>query len=78
MLLSKFNFWKRDWALGMSSLRFGNFLLFPNSLRPKVLGRSQLVRQHVYQLCYARYQVFFYLRQSGPVLKHYKVLKYYG
>ena len=35
------------------------------------------MRQLVYQVCYARYHVSFYLRLIGSVLKHCKVLKYY-
>ena len=37
----------------------------------------QLVSHLVCQVCYSRYQVSFYLWQIGPVLKHYKVSKYY-
>ena len=33
------------------------------------------MRQHVYQVCHTRYQVLFYLREIGPVLKHCKSSK---
>ena len=33
--------------------------------------------QGVYQVCYTRYQVLFYLLQNGPLLKHFKDLKHY-
>ena len=35
------------------------------------------MRQHVYQVCYTRYNVSFYLRLIGSVLKRCKVPKYY-
>ena len=37
----------------------------------------QLVRQLVYQICYTRYQIFFYLWWIGSVIKYFKVPKYY-
>ena len=56
--LSKFTFWKKDWAP-----KFDIFLTF---------SKSYVVQQHVrpllYQVCYTRYQVSFYLWRFGPVL----------
>ena len=37
-----------------------------------------LVRQLINQVCYKRYHVSFYLWGIGPIIKLYKVLKYYG
>ena len=35
------------------------------------------MRQLVYQVCYTRYHIWFYLWLIGSVLKHCKVPKYY-
>ena len=39
--------------------------------------QSSVVRQLVYQVCYSRYQVSFYLLRVKPLLKHCKAPKYY-
>ena len=60
LLWSKFNFWKGDWALSVSNLLwdFSNISWFP-----QILSIKRLVRWIVYQVCYTRYQVSFYLLQ---------------
>ena len=80
LLLPKFNFWKEDWALDYVSTivwDFPNISLFPKILSLKSLGNWQLVRQLVYQVCYTRYHVQFYLWLIRSVLKRCKVPKYY-
>ena len=61
----------------MSPPKFEIFLIFPNFLRFLVLGLSATREELVYQVCYTRYQVSFYLWWIGSVLKYCKVPKYY-
>ena len=60
----------------MNPLKFSIFLIVPNFLRSYKAVR-QLMSQLVYDVCYNRYQVLFYLRRIGPALKHIKVSKIY-
>ena len=77
LLLPKSNFLKIDGALDFVSTQIWDFSNIPNFLRFYVLGRMQLTRQLVYQVCYTRYKVSFYWWWIGPVLKYCKVPKYY-
>ena len=59
------------------------WLLLLNLIPGREIGSTDVstqiwyyVRQLVYQVCYARYRVSFYLWRLVPVLKHFKVLKY--
>ena len=54
----------------ISPHRFEIFSKVPKILSPKSRGNF------VYQVCYSRYHVSFYLWRIGPVLKHCKVPKY--
>ena len=72
LLLPRFHFWKGDWALSYVSTQiwdFPNIFLF--------LKIMSLVRQLVYQVCYTRYHISFYLWLIGSILKNCKVPKYY-
>ena len=79
LLLPKFNIWKGDWALSDISTQiwyFSNISLFPKILSLKSLLTREAT--HIYQACYTRDHVSFYLWLIGSVLKHCKVPKYYG
>ena len=76
LLLPKFSLRKGDWALGYVSTQIWDFpciSLFPNILSLKWFGNLWLI----YQVCYTRYHVLFYLWWIEHVLKHGKVPKYY-
>ena len=74
LLLPKLNFWKRDWALYYSSTQVWDFCYI--SSFPKIVS-LQSVKQLVYQVCYIRNQVLFYLRGIRTVLRHFKDPQYY-
>lgn len=65
LLLYKFNLLKGDWGLGCV---FSQMWIFSTiSQFPEFKVVLQFKRQLMYLLCYARYQVCFYLFQFDPV-----------
>ena len=64
-------------AYHMSPPKLEIFPILPDFQKFKVLSCSVIVRQLLYQVCYARYQVSLSLWRTGAVLRHCKVLKYY-
>ena len=71
----EFNFCKRGWGLAYGFTKIWDF---PHiSWFPKSIVVQQPVRQLIYQVCYTRYHVSFYLWWIGFVLKHCEVPKYY-
>ena len=64
------------WAI--CPVRFEISLIFRQFQRSYVLSWSASHKQLVYQVCYTRYQVSFYLWWIRPVLKYCKVSKYYN
>ena len=59
-------------------LKFKIFLILPYFLRSLSVKSFVNSRGNIYQVCYTRFHVSFYLWLIGSVLKHCKVPKYYG
>ena len=52
--------------------------MFLNFLRSHAFDYSVTYEATTIQICYIRHQDSFYLWQEGPVLRHYKIPKFYG
>ena len=75
LLLPKFYFWKGNWTLGYGPNQFGNFLNISKFCESWAI--QQLVLRLMYTVYCAKYQVLFNVMRIKPVLKFFKVPKYY-